>query len=147
MTRLISPLLALLTYPFSSLLMAAESDSAAIARTMPDPMSLSAVGQMLMGLLFVIGVILALSWAVKRARLLPGQKGSMQVVSVLPLGPKDKLVLVQAGESQLLLGVSSQQISLIKEFETPIAEPGQAPAGVFAKKLQEYIKERGDHQG
>lgn len=42
--------------------------------------------------------------------------GTMRVQSVLSLGMKEKLVLVQVDDQRLLLGVTQQQISLISHL-------------------------------
>lgn len=54
------------------------------------------------------------------------QKGALKVVERLTLGPKSGLVLVQAGERYLLLGVSSESIHVLTEIspeEIHLPEP------------------------
>jgi len=56
-------------------------------------------------------------------RLQLGARGSdvgLNVVSVLSLGQRERIVVVQAGEEQLLLGVTSPQITTLHVLETPL---------------------------
>ncbi len=133
--------LALLLFLVSSTGFSAENGNA--ASPMPDPLGSSAVIELVLGLIAVIGLILALAWVVKRLNVLPGQRAGMQVVAVLPLGQREKAVLIQVGEQQMLLGVSSSQVSLLEKFDTPVIEPRRAPEGAFANRLKEVMQQTG----
>lgn len=138
--RLIVPLL-LAGQPL--LAIAADGESKAVT-ALPDPLGGGALlMQLLLGLGAVIGLILLLAWLARRVNLVPGQRGDLQVVAVLPLGQRERAVLIQVGEQQLLLGVSGQQVTLLERFERPVVEPRQAPQGAFARRLQEVIRQRG----
>lgn len=52
--------------------------------------------------------------------------GEMRVRSVLSLGLKEKLVLVQVGDKQFLLGINTQQITLISDLTSDSASTSQA---------------------
>lgn len=64
----------------------------------------------------VVALIVALGWVARR---IPGfigrANGPMRVISSLPLGQKERLVLVVAGERQLLLGVAPGSVQLLKD--------------------------------
>ncbi|SEG58230.1 flagellar biosynthetic protein FliO [Marinobacterium lutimaris] len=111
--------------------------------SMPNPLGSGAIIELVLGLVAVIGLILALAWLVRRLNVLPGQRGDMQVVAVLPLGQREKAVLIQVGEQQMLLGVSSSQVSLLEKFDTPVIEPRHAPQGAFANRLKEVMQQSG----
>ncbi|MGO1247381.1 MAG: flagellar biosynthetic protein FliO [Oceanisphaera sp.] len=77
--------------------------------------------------LLVIGLILVLGWLLRRLRgasLLGGSR-QLKVVSSLALGQRERLMVVQVGEEQWLLGVTAQQISGLGKLDTPLA-PEQA---------------------
>ena len=77
--------------------------------------------------LLVIGIILVLGWLLRRLRgasLLGGSR-QLKVVSSLALGQRERLVVVQVGEEQYLLGVTAQQISGLGKLDIPLA-PEQA---------------------
>ncbi|NHI00159.1 flagellar biosynthetic protein FliO [Oceanimonas sp. MB9] len=72
----------------------------------------------------VIGLLLVLGWAVRRLKL-PALGGNRQlrVVTSLALGHKEKLVVVQVGEEQWLLGITPQNINRLGKLDHPLAEP------------------------
>jgi flagellar protein FliO/FliZ len=96
------------------------------------------VGRVVFGLLAVLAVIYALAWMVKKQQ---GIKGyftpHMSVVGVLPMGKNEKIVLINVGNEQLLLGVSSQQITTLHKIETPLTN--EPVTSDFSKKLKEII--------
>lgn len=122
---------------------ATVASGAVAARPLPvNPVSGGSVMQMLAGLILVIALIFFLAWALKRFTGLPGQHNSMRVVASLSLSARERLVLVQAGERQLLLGVAPGRVNLIEKYEQPLIESGAA-AGDFAAKLQQALSNKG----
>ncbi len=67
--------------------------------------------------------------------------GPMKVVTSLSLGIKEKLVLVQIGDSQqILLGVSPERITRIESFDEPVIFFETDGLNNFKEKLQEIMK-------
>lgn len=94
--------------------------------------------QWLFSSLLVLGVIFALAWVLKKSRLVPQMgRPDFKVLYTLPVGYKEKLMIVQAGEQQLLLGVTAQQISFLTEINPPIELSASAPA--FAQHLSRWM--------
>jgi flagellar protein FliO/FliZ len=61
----------------------------------------------LMSLALVIGFIFAAAWFVRRMPLGLGRgNGPLKVLAALPLGPKERLLLVEARGEELLIAVS-----------------------------------------
>ncbi|MDD1792448.1 flagellar biosynthetic protein FliO [Enterovibrio makurazakiensis] len=91
-------------------------------------------------LLAVIGVIFALAWVLKRMQVpsLMGAKAGLKVVSQLPLGQKERVVVLEVNGEQVLVGVTPQQITLLKTLDTPMAEPEQSPS--FSSQLNNILK-------
>ncbi len=75
---------------------------------------------MILSLLMVLVLIVVSAWVLKKFNLTNNSVAGMKVIASLPLGTKEKLVVVQVGDQQLLLGVSQQQVSLIKTLEQPL---------------------------
>jgi len=71
--------------------------------------------------------------AKKKARAARCRGGEMQVQSVLSLGMKEKLILVQVDDQRLLLGVTPQQITLISHL-TPASH--QNTPETFAQRFE-----------
>lgn len=94
--------------------------------------------QWLFSSLLVLGLIFALAWGLKKSRLVPQMgRPDFKVLFTLPVGYKEKLMVVQAGEQQLLLGVTAQQISFLTEINPPLASGSPAP--VFAQHLSRWM--------
>ena len=78
----------------------------------------TSVIQVILSLAFVIVLIYAVAWYVKRMQLTTAGAGqSMRVVSALSVGTREKVVLVQVGEEQLLLGVAPGRVNLLRQFD------------------------------
>lgn len=77
--------------------------------------------QMFAALVGVLAVIFALAWGVKRVQTPIGRgKGHLRVVAALPLGAKERVVLIQAGSEQILMGVSAAGIQHLHTLTEPI---------------------------
>ncbi|WP_235188588.1 flagellar biosynthetic protein FliO [Catenovulum agarivorans] len=90
---------------------------------------------MLFGLVVTIAVIYLLAGLARKTNLGQFKNSTMQVLAVLPLSAKEKLLLVQVGECQLLLGVTGQSINLLKEFSQPL----DIKAPDFKQSLTQFI--------
>jgi flagellar protein FliO/FliZ len=61
----------------------------------------------LLSLVLVVGFIFAAAWVVRRMPLGLGRgNGPLKVLAALPLGPRERLVLVEARGEELLIAVS-----------------------------------------
>jgi flagellar protein FliO/FliZ len=78
----------------------------------------SAVAQTALWLMLVVGLILLLAWLAKRfGGVQFRHHGSVRLLSALPLGNREKIVLVQAGDKYLLLGVTPSQVNTLHVFD------------------------------
>lgn len=120
--------------------MSAASALAQTAETVEAAAAVPSVGRLLLGLLAVLGLLLLCAWLVRRGGL-TGQSGVIKVVSQTPVGTRERVVLIQVGEQQLLIGVTAQQISLLHTLPEPVAAaaPGSA-GGRFAEQLAQLMK-------
>lgn len=94
--------------------------------------------EMLVGLAVVVLMILALVWLTKRLGLAQHQTGDlMKIKSCLPLSTKEKLLLVEVGNEQVIVGVSPGGISHIKTLDSPVSNNHKTSNNVsFADKLK-----------
>ncbi len=78
--------------------------------------------QLVLSLLLVVGIILLLSFVLKKINL-QARTGSdaLRILSVVPLGAKDRLLLVAVGDEQLLLGSSPGSVQMLHTLNKPIA--------------------------
>lgn len=108
---------------------------------------------MLGALLGVLLLIFAVAWLLKRVQ--HGQANGhahLRIVSVLPLSAKERVVLLQAGSEQVLMGVSSAGIQHLHTLREPVrmttgqggSSPGREPQGVgFATQLKQLMSRSG----
>lgn len=111
----------------------------------------AALIQTAIGLTAVIAVIYALAWLAKRTNVgSMGRDKGLNVLVVLPLGTREKAVLVDIAGTQMLLGVAPGRVSTLHVFPEPVvdAEPkrGQSKlsarnASEFSKKLNEFLSQ------
>ena len=83
--------------------------------------------------LMVIGLILVLGWILSRLRgaALLGGSRQLKIVASLALGQRERVVVVQVGDEQWLLGVTAQQISGLGKLAQPLAS--EPVTGLLAK--------------
>ena len=77
-------------------------------------------GSMILSLIAVLVAIVVVAWILKKLQVGGLAVNGLKVVTSLNLGSKERLVVVQVGEKQLLLGVTGQQINLLDTLDEPI---------------------------
>ena len=94
------------------------------------------------GLVVIILSIIVIGWLYSRTQGVYRAGG--QVINILatqPLGPKEKVLLVEVANKQLVLGITATQIQTLHVMEEPFAgdKQIQPPTG-FAARLRLAIK-------
>ena len=97
--------------------------------------------QLVLGLLLVVGLIFVLAWLMRRVqRVGPGNGQVIELVGSRALGPRDRLVLVQVGEEQILLGLTPGRITPLHVLKTPVnVDQSQPATPEFAQRLMELL--------
>lgn len=92
--------------------------------------------------LFVIAAILVVGWLYTRVKFAGSAANSMiNVISSRPLGAKERLMLIEVGEKQLLIGMTSAQVQTLHVFDQPVvASDVAAESTGFAQKLRTAIR-------
>ncbi|ARN76446.1 flagellar biosynthetic protein FliO [Oceanicoccus sagamiensis] len=73
------------------------------------------------GLVLIVFLIITIGWLIRRVGGVPMMGGqAMKVNAVLSLGTREKVVLVDIGDKQVLLGVAPGRISHIQSFDEPV---------------------------
>lgn len=97
-----------------------------------------------LGLLAIIGLIFALSLFVKRfgTGSFAGN-GQLKILSSLPLGTRERIVLVDVAGQQLLLGITPTAINTLHVFPEPVVVNNQhvAPSD-FSQKLMAILQQK-----
>lgn len=110
--------------------------------------SATGMGQILktiIGLVVVLVVIFFLAWAVKRyGPFTSSAMGQVKMVAGLSLGNRERVVVVNVGGKQLVLGVTPSNIQTLAELnegeriDVPATQSVEA-GGEFAKRLKQAI--------
>lgn len=76
---------------------------------------------MIVSLLMVLVLIVICAFILKRFNLVQQGGSQLKVVANLSLGSKERVIVVQVGDQQFVLGVTSQQINLLEKLSEPLA--------------------------
>ncbi len=103
------------------------------------------VGQLVFSLGVVLALIFAAAWLLKRFTQLPGgRQQHIQIISAMAVGRQEKLLLVQVGQQQMLIGVTSAKITLLQTLAEPVAvadNEAHEDAGMpFSKWFNDALK-------
>lgn len=103
-----------------------------------DPVgSLASLG---LGLAAVIALIFGCAWLVRRMNGLAGLNSQlMKVVAVMNLGTRERIVLLDVGGKQILVGITPSTIRTLHVFDEPVADPTNLESSDFARRLQAMI--------
>lgn len=93
-----------------------------------------------MALLLVLALIVAVGWLLKR---LPGTglraNPGLKLIASLPLGAKERLLVVEVAGQQLLLGVSANAITRLHSLPQPLP-PERTPTLPDLKRLPNFAR-------
>lgn len=102
--------------------------------------------QMLFGLIVVLGLLLGTLWLLKRLSQPRGPvAGLMRVVAGVAIGPRERVVILELGNSWLVLGVAPGQVTTLAEIPRQELPPhAQLPAaGDLPVWLKHLVAARG----
>jgi flagellar protein FliO/FliZ len=103
--------------------------------------------QLIGGLVFVVVAILAFGWMMRRFSATSGlgQPRAIEILAVRSLGTREKLMLIQVGDEQLLIGVSPAGLRTLHALQQPLQIPTPEKAGVdFASLLRKQMNKNSD---
>jgi len=131
---------------------AAQAAEASAVHATPAISGAASLAQAGLGLFAVIALILGMAWLARRAGLMrQGPQGVMKVVGSTMLGARQRLVLVEIGDTWLVLGVSAGEIRTLHTLPAGHAgspgssglpgSPRQTSASGFAEKLLRSMQE------
>jgi len=111
----------------------------------PSPVGAGGLLQVVLALGFVLALIAGLAWLVRRMGAVPqGAPGAMRVLGGISIGQRERIVLVQVGETQLVVGVAPGEIRTLHVLDKPIVmPPSAAGGGEFAQRLAAALRRGG----
>jgi len=108
-----------------------------------DPMAITNLWQLTLGMLLVLALIMGLAWVLKRTgRFQMAAGGSLRILGGLSMGARESVVLLQVGDTQLLLGVAPGRVQTLHVLDQPLPNTqgvSDNPAG-FAEQLGRLLK-------
>lgn len=116
------------------------------AKEMPaNPMAASSLAQLLLGLLLVLALIGVSAWLLRRFNRYQSAAGrDLRILGGLSMGTRERVVLIQVGKQQLLLGVAPGRVQTLHVLADPVSEDiGSNTGGGFAERLQSVMRRGG----
>lgn len=97
--------------------------------------------QILTALAGVIALIVVAAWLMRRMGNVTGQRNEqLRVVAALSMGARERVVLMQVGEQQLLLGVAPGRIQTLHVLDQPLDMASSSrPVTAFQDRLKKIM--------
>lgn len=74
-----------------------------------------------LALLAVLAAIFGLAWLARRMRTFGARAvGALEILASMPLGAKERAVLMKVGDTQILLGISPGRVNALHVLEHPV---------------------------
>lgn len=93
------------------------------------------LGQLSLGLVAVLIVAVGLSWFLRRYAM--PKDGLIRVVGGLPLGNRERLLVIEVDQTRLLIGITPHQIQTLHVLAAPPAQPAEPPPFSLALSTME----------
>ena len=87
----------------------------------PHPVGIGGLGEVAFALIVVLAAIFVVAWVVRRMRL-GGNRvaGGLDILADVPLGQKERAVLLKVGNQQILLGVAPGRVNMLHVLPEPL---------------------------
>ena len=128
----------LLLMTASTAVLAAEGDVAV--------MSMSRLLQVIFSLVFIVGLIFVLAAVFRRSDMLPDRNRRLiSVLGSVALGNREKLLLIQVGEEQILISQAAGEIRKLHKLSSRVEVPEKPlaqSAGGFADLFRQLLDKK-----
>jgi flagellar protein FliO/FliZ len=131
-------------FPLPLLAADAGSSDGTGALATPPVVGGGAVLETMLFLVLIIGLILGLGWLVRRMGRLPaGGKGLVNVLGGVSLGPRERAVVIQAGDTRVLVGVAPGRVQTlcVLSGSQSAAQEEAGNGSEFKAKLEAQLEE------
>lgn len=97
-----------------------------------------------MALLFIVALIFVVSWFMRRfGQGVFSNTAQMKVIATMPLGTRERIMLIDVGGQQLLLGVTATNINTLHVFAEPVVlATNNAQTSDFSSKLMALLQQK-----
>ena len=114
----------------------ASNTAFAEAKTLSDTSSIVSI---FLSLLLVIAVVFMLAFIMRRFNVTGGSTGQLKVIASLAAGTKERVLVIEVGEEQHLIGVTAQNINHLAKLDTPISNDKPPTGDNFKDKLNIFM--------
>ena len=123
------------------LLTALYSGDSLAAASITNPTSILSI---FLSLLLIVAIIFSLAYIMRRFNVTPGSSGQLKVVASLSAGTRERVMVIQVGDEQHLIGVTAQNINHLSKLQTPLATSVPAANGgaAFKQKLVQAMAQK-----
>lgn len=127
---------------------AAAEEGKTLMPAVAEPMAAGQILQLLLGLAAVMLLIFGMAWLLRRVT---GQgtlaNGALRIVGGLSMGARERIVLVQVGDTQLLVGVAPGRVQTLHVLPEPLpVEAAEQGGAGFQQVLGQVLGRRGERQ-
>ncbi len=107
----------------------------------PSPLGGETILQVLIGLVLVLVAVVFCAWLMRRLlRIQPGAiNGQMRIVGALSMGARERVVLLEVGKTQLLLGIAPGRIQTLHVLDQAIEVPESTVNPGFSRQLGDAL--------
>ncbi|MFC1602406.1 flagellar biosynthetic protein FliO [Pseudomonadota bacterium] len=124
-------------------LVAKELEGEAPARLAELPLDSGHLANTAVALIFVLALIVGLAWFLRRFGGLPNVgKGVVTIVGGVSLGTRERAVLLQVGETRLLVGVSPGRVQTLHVLSQEEWNASNNDNNKFEQQLDIALKEK-----
>ena len=97
--------------------------------------------QSVTGLLIVLASVIGLAWMMRRlGRLQSSAGGALKMIDGMALSTRERIVLVQVGDTQILLGVAPGRVEAVHVLDRPVVvKGGEEMTRNFSARLKEML--------
>lgn len=134
------PLFAFLMLGFSPVVLADQAAQLGESVVQPSEHFM----QIVLSLVLVLLIIFISAWMLRRYGRFPGvADGNLKVLGALSVGQRERILLLQVGKEQVLVGVTSSRISTLHQLKESVEVTSAQPVtGSFASRLQEALSQK-----
>ena len=113
-----------------------------LADPLPTTAEKISLWQLFIPLAIVLAAIFLLAWLVKKfGKKIPMLNSDIKICSMAAISNNAKLVLIDIKGNSLLVGVTSQNVNLIKDFTSQIKLPTTPADPNIKKQFSDYIQQ------
>ncbi len=114
-------------------------------QTPPEQLGPGTALQVLLALLLVLALIGAMAWMIRRFGNVSGvgRSGPLKVITAVSVGQRERVVLIEVGERQLLLGVAPGRVEKLHVLEQPVDVNATNGGERFSDRFAAALRKRG----